>query len=166
MSELATIIEALGALASAITWTVPNSAQSVENYLKNAWAAIDKLKEDGNDHKTLKTCPFCGGEARVSEKSTLSVYWIYCMECGAASMFMKTEAEAIAAWNARVERTCTNVCKEWAKTSFAGAETSFCCSECGAHYVDCESYYAGLADADEKQIRTNFCPNCGARVIE
>jgi len=40
------IIEALTALASAITWTVPNSTPSVESYLKDAWAAIDKLKDD------------------------------------------------------------------------------------------------------------------------
>lgn len=68
--------------------------------------------------------------------------------------------------NSRAERTCRNVHKEWSKTSFAGAETSFCCSECGAHYVDCESYYAGLADADEEQIRTNYCPNCGCKVVD
>ena len=42
--ELTAIIEALTALASAITWTQPNSAPSVESYLKDAWAAIDKLK--------------------------------------------------------------------------------------------------------------------------
>ena len=44
--ELATIIEALTALASAITWTVPNSTPSVVRHLKDAWAAIDKLKEE------------------------------------------------------------------------------------------------------------------------
>lgn len=45
-TELATIIEALTALASAISWTAPNSVPSVESYLKDAWAAIDKLKDD------------------------------------------------------------------------------------------------------------------------
>ena len=43
------IIEALTALASAITWTVPNSTPSVESYLKDAWAAIDKLKDDSDE---------------------------------------------------------------------------------------------------------------------
>lgn len=42
-TELETIIEALTELASAITWTVPNSASSVESHLKNAWATIDEL---------------------------------------------------------------------------------------------------------------------------
>ena len=45
-TELATIIEALTALASAIAWTVPNSTPSVESHLKDAWAAIDELKEE------------------------------------------------------------------------------------------------------------------------
>lgn len=42
--ELTAIIEALTALAGAIMWTQPNSAPSVESYLKDALAAIDKLK--------------------------------------------------------------------------------------------------------------------------
>ena len=59
--------------------------------------------------------------------------------------------------------TCENVAREWEK--FAHAGTSFCCSECGAHYFDAESYYAGLAGKDEEDIRTNFCPNCGRKVV-
>ena len=47
--ELAAIIEALTALASAISWTVPGSTSTVEDYLKDAWVAIDKLKESGDD---------------------------------------------------------------------------------------------------------------------
>lgn len=42
--ELTAIIEALTALASALSWTQPNSASTVSSYLKDAWAAIDKLK--------------------------------------------------------------------------------------------------------------------------
>ena len=73
-----------------------------------------------------------------------------------------TPEQAIAA--ALGSGTCENVAREWEKTSFAHACTSFCCSECGAHYVDAECYYAGLADKDEEQIRTNVCPNCGKAV--
>lgn len=47
--ELTVIIEALTALASAISWTVPNSTSTVEHYLKDAWVAIDKLKEGGDE---------------------------------------------------------------------------------------------------------------------
>lgn len=67
-------------------------------------------------------------------------------------------------WDRQHVGMCRNVNKEWEKTSFAHAGTSFCCSECGAHYVDAESYYAGLAGKDEEQIRTNYCPNCGRKV--
>jgi hypothetical protein len=52
-TELTTTVEALTALASAITWTVPNSAPSVEKYLKDAWTAIDKLKNDC-DNRTIE----------------------------------------------------------------------------------------------------------------
>lgn len=61
--------------------------------------------------------------------------------------------------------TCKNIAEEWHKTAFAGAITSFCCSECGAHYIDADSYYAGLSDG-YGEIRTNFCPNCGRKVVE
>ena len=78
-------------------------------------------------------------------------------------MMAFTPEQAIAATLG--SRTCENVAREWEKTSFAHACTSFCCSECGAHYVDAECYYAGLADKDEEQIRTSFCPNCGSKVV-
>lgn len=44
--ELTAIIEALTALASALSWTQPSSTSTVSSYLKDAWAAIDKLKGD------------------------------------------------------------------------------------------------------------------------
>lgn len=43
-SSLSAIVEALTALASALSWTQPNCTSSVSSYLKDAWAAIDKLK--------------------------------------------------------------------------------------------------------------------------
>ena len=43
--ELKTIIEALTALASALSWTQPSCTSSVSSYLKDACAAIDKLKD-------------------------------------------------------------------------------------------------------------------------
>ena len=44
--ELAAIIEALTALASALSWMQPSCTSAVESYLKDACAAIDKLKGD------------------------------------------------------------------------------------------------------------------------
>lgn len=139
------------------------------------------------DNRTteLLPCPFCGGEAHTYKNN---MWHVACERahnrCVTMSAFV-TEAEAIAAWNTRAqtvfgmtldevrqmmkrdaerEWTCVNVKDEWQKTSFAHAGTSFCCSECGAHYVDVECYYAGLANKDEEPIETKFCPNCGARV--
>lgn len=116
----------------------------------------------------LLPCPFCGSPAELLHTKT----WDYFVRCTNKSCAARTRqyhennVGAVDAWNTRAERTCRNVNKEWEKTNFEHAGTSFCCSECGAHYVDCESYYAALADANEEDIRTNYCPNCGAKVVE
>lgn len=60
------------------------------------------------DNRTteLLPCPFCGGEA--SKRLFYGTrYGVYCDECDArvGGLFL-TEAEAVAAWNARAERTC------------------------------------------------------------
>lgn len=116
----------------------------------------------------LLPCPFCGSPAELLHTKAWD-YFVRCTDKGCAArtrQYHENNVGAVNAWNARAERTCRNVNKEWEKTSFAHAGTSFCCSECGAHYVDCESYYAALADANEEGIRTNYCPNCGAKVVE
>lgn len=40
------IVGALESLAQAISWTVPNSAPTVGECLREAWAAIDRLRGD------------------------------------------------------------------------------------------------------------------------
>lgn len=40
------IADALESLAKAITWTMPNSAPTVQEYLLEVWAAIDRLRGD------------------------------------------------------------------------------------------------------------------------
>ena len=91
----------------------------------------------------LKPCPFCGGEAQA--RRNMVGYWLvvcdtpYCSSIGGYN----TEAEAIAAWNTRAERTCKNINGEnwWA----------FECSECG------EMIEQGVPE---------YCPECGAKVVE
>ena len=55
----------------------------------------------------LKRCPFCGGEAetRCSVAYAGYVYdgYVECLECGSRTPIYYTKAEAIAAWNRRVE---------------------------------------------------------------
>ena len=48
----------------------------------------------------LRECPFCGGEAYLSDYSTKP--YAYCNTCGASMPDRhQTEAEAIEAWNRR-----------------------------------------------------------------
>lgn len=100
----------------------------------------------------LLPCPFCGGEAIVQptydiDTSERDGYFAWCSnyecECKPQTRDYLTEAEAIEAWNTRVERTCNNA------TLVAGW---FVCSSCGYQ----ENYFGD---------RNNYCPNCGAKVI-
>lgn len=91
----------------------------------------------------LKPCPFCGSEARaewMDGEEQLDLCWVECGKCGASTVFCGQPELAIDAWNTRAERTCSNVNKGH----------SFTCSECG-NYID---------------ENDNYCPNCGARVVE
>lgn len=107
--------------------------------------------------KDLLKCPFCGGEAGVHETSD---GWI--VSCSSAQSeldgfthmshgYGETEAEAIAAWNARhVEK-----CRLFKRASFGflhGIELGIWeCSECGY-------------DIEPKR-EWNYCPNCGRKVL-
>ena len=110
----------------------------------------------------LKPCPFCGGEALigVNKESTVREYFVGCMNChirlykiGYKRFY--TEAEAIAAWNARTERTCEFV-------SSKGSDRPPVCSACGYELdiYDCDWFEDGAYG-----YGGNYCPNCGARVV-
>ena len=115
----------------------------------------------------LLSCPFCGGEAVLVEGEYgmyLTGYAIYCKgTCGAKlgvtgrlceayewTPYFDTEAEAIAAWNSRAERTCECVA-EYAKSPIDGKTIVLHrCSSCN----------------ELMRPHMNYCPNCGARVVE
>ena len=71
----------------------------------------------------LKPCPFCGSEAEMKHEVSPEFGDIYNVQCEclrAQTQLYRTEAEAIAAWNARAERTCEEI---------------VCCRDC-EHYED------------------------------
>ena len=94
----------------------------------------------------LKPCPFCCGEAEHYEDGYMQHY-VVCTRrgCYARSFGFESESEAAEAWNTRAERTCKNL----KQRGYNYME----CSACG------ETSYQG-----DRQF--NYCPNCGAKVVE
>lgn len=109
----------------------------------------------------LLPCPFCGGEADEYEGDYGN--GIYCMMCGAMVgepihlEYRTTKrvsiAEAIAAWNTRAERTC-KVAASYSPSDMNEQAEWYFAFTCG-----CELYW------DESEP-PNYCPNCGAKVVE
>ena len=106
----------------------------------------------------LLPCPFCGGEAVFNTyRTTCSVD---CPECriGTYQVALDDYKAAIDAWNTRADRTCENISEP---------PTGFYCSAC--HWGDfCEpshllttAKFTGRVDGGP-----NYCPNCGAKVME
>lgn len=102
----------------------------------------------------LLPCPFCGGEAELHptydmDTSEVDGWFVWCnnkeCECAPETREHFTEAEAIAAWNTRAERTCENIDK-YASDGF------FICGNCG------------FGD-NAIELTPNYCPNCGAKVV-
>ena len=124
----------------------------------------------------LKPCPFCGGKALYYEgyqrdDGTFVKGKVVCKKCGCFKTskglaehlgtiyygFVGSEIEkqvsetAIEAWNNRAERTCKMIPN--GETDFAA---TLACSACG----NVESVYAISSD------EFNYCPNCGAKVVD
>lgn len=50
----------------------------------------------------LKTCPFCGGKAKLTALNQPTESWVCCTECGVRTRFFGGSTEdAVSAWNTR-----------------------------------------------------------------
>ena len=104
----------------------------------------------------LLPCPFCGGEADVIDYD--DECWVAHQCANGTSVetnSYETEAEAIAAWNSRAERTC-----KWELEHSGTPYDKWRCSKCGYLFVEprCDQGYTDL--------EPNYCPNCGAKVVD
>lgn len=106
----------------------------------------------------LLPCPFCGGEARIFHFSSAIRDEVWRAVCDkpfcAQGPDGYTEAEAIAAWNTRAERTC-----KWELEHSGTLYDKWRCSKCGYLFVEprCDQGYTDL--------EPNYCPWCGAKVV-
>ena len=114
----------------------------------------------------LLPCPFCGGEAEAHQTYDIDTgdvdgWFVICRnkECTAwpETAEYPTEAEAVAAWNTRAERTCELIPTRGVK--YRPHTPTLTCSECGAIYELSEAY------PNETLHGFAYCPNCGAKVV-
>ena len=117
----------------------------------------------------LLPCPFCGGEAEICHVTQLweprDSYWAKCGDCHTSGKHHKTEAEAIQAWNTRAATTIGQVAVEVVPTKRTCKGESdmseWVCSECQCWIP------TGITHENKKRVSAwNFCPHCGAKVVE
>ena len=118
----------------------------------------NRAGQDSGRTSELLPCPFCGEQARCYQSDAFNDggYFEFIVQCKGVDDHTLvnnylTEAEAIAAWNMRAERTCELKGK------------SDICSECGAFVerVTHSVYEMG----DGFACHPNYCPNCGCKVV-
>lgn len=107
----------------------------------------------------LKPCPFCGGEAELRDFGEKRNPYIFCDGPCSFVMDGDTVEEAIEAWNTRAERTCSlekvhDWDDEWEPFGYV-------CKSCEEALPSCYG-----SDSFGNVTTPNFCPNCGARVVE
>lgn len=115
----------------------------------------------------LKPCPFCGAKAEMRYHPSCMCdpshrsWEVGCSICDARVgntiyAIGKTRDEAITDWNTRAERTCRAIPHDNLNESEGMGDAWEVCSECGAL----------LAVITDNQTTPNYCPNCGAKVVD
>lgn len=83
--------------------------------------------------------------------------FVECRKCGSSCSRMRMRMDAIKAWNTRAERTCHDL-----EPSFY----TFGCDKCGV-LVEGGDEIGVLVSPEVIENRLfNYCPNCGAKVVE
>lgn len=111
----------------------------------------------------LLPCPFCGGEAEkmMSDDGFTSIGCLHCNPLWGVMVQHNVESIAVERWNTRAERTCHAVRED--------IHLLPSCSRCGSEGI-VKGYSLG-EDFDHRPIVCDYtvydyCPNCGARVVQ
>ena len=132
----------------------------------------------------LLPCPFCGGEAHTAAKNMPNWTWnwcsVICDGCGAKvtragneGTYQGAEKAAIAAWNTRAEHVTVYPDGEhgikvngiiYVPERTCKLDRNDVCNVCDASIerVTHSVYEMG----DSFACHPNYCPNCGAKVVE
>ena len=95
-------------------------------------------------------------------ETTVREWFVTCgnLECSVLACRTRryyTEAEAIAAWNSRAERTCKMEPTFINPQAFENVQ-EFTCTACWR--------FAIVEQLGDDEDRPNYCPNCGAKVVD
>lgn len=102
----------------------------------------------------LEPCPFCGGEAAFGANSCQGFEYVRCVSCKARTWSCyNTKEQAAEAWNTRAERTCRY-------------EHPDPHDHPGVWNTECGNHVYWNVDNDDCGIPPDFCPKCGAKVVE
>ena len=136
-----------------------------------------------NELPKIKPCPFCGGEGKTFirdwDDGTQSL-WIECQSCGAEAGHCGNEQEAIEAWNTRAGcKDCAALNRAaglWAKADKRARELERTCRMTQSDYYPCAEddcmrlsmrmWMCSECEADYVGSKPNYCPNCGAKVVD
>ena len=119
--------------------------------------------------------PFCGGEAETLTAESMHggyLFGIMCSDCRSRGDVYTTEAEAIAAWNTRVdyhgyEQAAIEAWESIKAWNSRAERTCECVAEYAESPIDGKKIVLHRCSACHELMRPHmrYCPNCGARRV-